>query len=89
MDDIRRGRGDFEFKPLTVDMGIAKVGNGRVEGSARYCSGKTVVSATASGPLTSAASTKFSLSDVQVNVKAVVKPVRIIYTGFSPSQYCI
>ena len=72
----RHGRDDMEMRPAKIKMGVSKIGGlGKVEGSASWMCGKTIVVAEIKGPeVTSAISAAESRRDIEVAVKAVVKP---------------
>ena len=81
--DMRERRSPLQFRPLEAELGITGVGNGKVEGSARWSAGRTVVTAEVKGPeaspsgLSHLGSTTQARSEdqISVSVKAVVRPM--------------
>jgi exosome complex component RRP46 len=75
---VRDDSRDLQFRPLQVDLGLTSVGNSKVQGSAKWTSGRTVVAAQVKGPEASPAAATVATSitgEITVNVKAIVKPV--------------
>jgi len=73
-EETRRGhREKLAFRPVEVELGLALVGNGKVEGSARWASGGTCVTAEVKGP---EATPAMAAGDATtVTVKAIVRSV--------------
>ena len=70
---------DLQFRPIQVDLGFTSVGNSsKVQGSAKWTSGRTIVEAQVKGPEASPAAAAAATSvtgEITVSVKAIVKPV--------------
>uniref|UniRef100_A0A7S3E4X2 Exoribonuclease phosphorolytic domain-containing protein n=1 Tax=Chloropicon laureae TaxID=464258 RepID=A0A7S3E4X2_9CHLO len=81
-EETRRGhREKLAFRPVEVELGLALVGNGKVEGSARWASGGTCVTAEVKGPEATPAMAAGDAAAASggdattVTVKVIVRPV--------------